>query len=283
MGCGWRLSATAPSVALPSASVQSSAIAPALPYLLHPCSRTHPTRYALICSIQNFYISLITMSIQSAAPAFETEKFQHRILMIDLENCPSQIGHLMDDLKQYAQVVICYAQSGAKIPLDWVIPLTGLVNEKRLKIVRMPTTGKNAADFGIAFWAGSLMTQTGADTHFDILSNDTDLDHVVQLLNSQQRSAERITTQKPNDSLTNTPSNPRNSVQTYCLHLDTHQKNRPVKKETLLNHIKSKFNGSGIDAEKLFEDLCKQGAIKLVDNKISYIQKKISELANSAT
>jgi chromosome condensin MukBEF ATPase and DNA-binding subunit MukB len=37
-----------------------------------------------------------------------------------------------------------------------------------------------------------------------------------------------------------------------------------------------------IDAEKLFEDLCKQGAIKLADNRISYIQKKISELANPA-
>jgi hypothetical protein len=222
------------------------------------------------------------MSIQAAATAFETEKLPPRILMIDLENCPSQIGHLMDDLKQYAQVVICYAQSGAKVPLDWIIPLTALVNEKRLEIVKMPNGGKNAADFGIAFWAGTLMAQTGADTRFDILSNDADLDHVVRLLSSQQRSAKRITTQKPNDPVSNSTFILPTSVQTYCLHLDTHQKNRPVKKETLLNHIKSKFNGSGIDAEKLFEDLCKQGAIKLVDNKINYIQKKISELASTA-
>lgn len=212
----------------------------------------------------------------------EIENHLHRILMIDLENCPNQIGQLMNHLEQYEQIIICYAQSGAKVPLDWIIPLTAVINENRLKIVKMPNGGKNAADFGIAFWAGILLAQTSTGSHFDIVSNDTDLDHVVSLLSSQQCSAKRIATQKQDDPALNTHTHPRTSVQAYCLHLNTHQKNRPVKKETLLNHINSKFNGSRIDAEKLFEDLCKQGAIKLVDNKISYIQKRITELANSA-
>jgi len=184
----------------------------------------------------------------------------------------------MNNLEQYAQIVVCYAQSGTKIPLDWIIPLTTVVNQNRLKIVKMPNGGKNAADFGIAFWAGLLMAQTNNDAHFDIVSDDADLDHVVSLLNDQQRSAKRIRTQKQNDAAP-IAKNPPTSAQEYCIHLDTHQKNRPVKKETLLNHIKSKFNGAGIDAEKLFEELSRQGAIKLVDNKISYNQKKITELA----
>ena len=77
----------------------------------------------------------------------------NRVLLIDLENCPSQINQLMNNLEQYSHVVVCYAQSGAKIPLDWVVPLTATVNNDRLKIVKMPNNGKNAADFGITFWA----------------------------------------------------------------------------------------------------------------------------------
>jgi len=221
------------------------------------------------------------MPNSSTAFPLEVEKTDYRILLIDLENCPNQIRQLMNNLEQYAQIVVCYAQSGTKIPLDWIIPLTTVVNQNRLKIVKMPNGGKNAADFGIAFWAGLLMAQTNNDAHFDIVSDDADLDHVVSLLNDQQRSAKRIRTQKQNDAAP-IAKNPPTSAQEYCIHLDTHQKNRPVKKETLLNHIKSKFNGAGIDAEKLFEELSRQGAIKLVDNKISYNQKKITEMAHAS-
>jgi hypothetical protein len=108
-----------------------------------------------------------------------------RVLLIDLENCPDQISQLQEKLEQFSQVVICYAQSGAKIPLDWLIPLSGTVSSNKLKIFKMTNGGKNAADFGICFFAGVLMQQLHKQTHFVIISNDTDLDHVVNLLKSQ--------------------------------------------------------------------------------------------------
>ena len=120
----------------------------------------------------------------------------NRVLLIDLENCPCQINSLMTHLEKYSHIVVCYAQSGAKIPVDWIIPLTTIVNDDRLKLVKMPAIGKNAADLGIAFWSGILMAQLPAQTHFDILSNDTDLDYVVSLLIGQQRGAERIGNKK---------------------------------------------------------------------------------------
>ena len=61
-----------------------------------------------------------------------------QVLLIDLENCPTQINVLLKDLEQFSQVLICYAQSGAKIPLDWLMPLTAMVNAERLKIIKMP-------------------------------------------------------------------------------------------------------------------------------------------------
>jgi hypothetical protein len=31
----------------------------------------------------------------------------NRVLLIDLENCPSQINQLMDNLERYSHVVVC--------------------------------------------------------------------------------------------------------------------------------------------------------------------------------
>ena len=77
-----------------------------------------------------------------------------KVLLIDLENCPDQIFQLQEKLEQFSQVVVCYAQTGAKIPLDWLIPLSVAVSSSKLKIFKMTHAGKNAADFGICFFAG---------------------------------------------------------------------------------------------------------------------------------
>ncbi|NOU21006.1 MAG: NYN domain-containing protein [Methyloglobulus sp.] len=209
----------------------------------------------------------------------------NRVLLIDLENCPNQVQQLMKNLEQYSHVVVCYAQSGAKIPLDWIVPLTATVNDNRLKVVKMPNGGKNAADFGITFWAGVLMSQLPLQAHFTIVSNDADLDHVVSLLISQQRSAERIGSKKETILLSPEINEPaitvqNRQIQEYCLHLVNHNKNRPAKKETLINNIKSKFKDDGIVPEELFNQLIKECAITLKEvNKITYNEQKIAKLA----
>jgi hypothetical protein len=155
-----------------------------------------------------------------------------QVLLIDLENCPSQINELLENLKNYSQVVICYAQSGAKIPIDWILPLTKVVNDDHLKIIKMPTIGKNSADFGIAFWAGVLMARINEQTHFDIISNDTDLDYVVELLNAEQCVAKRIG--KPIKEVVKinvvqddkTIEKPVTAIQSYCSHLAIHPKHQ---------------------------------------------------------
>lgn len=209
----------------------------------------------------------------------ETVEIPTRVLLIDLENCPNQLQQLMKNLEKYSYVIVCYAQSGAKIPLDWVIPLTATVNDNRLKIVKMPNSGKNAADFGITFWAGVFMAQLPLETHFDIVSNDTDLDHVVSLLKSQDRSAERIGSKKDNPEVVSGASEPvsqskKDCLNEYCSHLVKHSK--PAKKSTLLNSIKSKFKAN-IDPEELIEELIKQDVIKVKDDKITYNQQNLTK------
>ncbi|MEB3295544.1 MAG: PIN domain-containing protein [Synechococcales bacterium] len=210
-----------------------------------------------------------------------------RVLLIDLENCPGQIDQLQENLEQFSQVVICYAQTGAKIPLDWLIPLSATVSLNKLRIFKMTSGGKNAADFGICFFAGVLMQQLHKETHFVIISNDTDLDHVVNLLKGQERSAERIGNKKEEKETTTTKVTKTtfetvvstSPIKIYCMHLVTYSKNRPARKDTLLNSIKNKFKDSPEAAAEVFRLLTTQGAVTVSDNKVSYNDKKIKELA----
>ncbi|WP_421203459.1 PIN domain-containing protein [Aeromonas enteropelogenes] len=168
-----------------------------------------------------------------------------KVLLIDLENCPSQINELQKNLNEYSLVVICYAHSNAKIPLDWLAPLNNTINAERLKIFKMTTNGKNAADFGINFYAGMLMQQMPSNSNFVIMSDDADLDHVVNLLRNQSRIAERI----------------------------------GMKKEALLNSIKNKFKDTPNITTILLPLLIKQGAVTFKENKVIYNDKKIIELS----
>jgi nitrogen regulatory protein PII len=214
----------------------------------------------------------------------EAQNKTDRVLLIDLENCPSQIQQLMRNLEHYSQVVICYAQSGAKIPIDWLVPLSSIVNDNRLLVKKMTNGGKNAADFGITFWAGVIMSQLPIHAHFTIVSNDSDLDHVVSLIKSQQRTAERIGTKisvLPISGMGEPAIKAKiGQLEEYCLQLAKHNKSRPAKKETLINNIKSKFKDNGVLPEELFNQLLKEGAIALKEaNKITYNENTITKLA----
>lgn len=202
------------------------------------------------------------------------------VLLIDLENCPNQIHQLKKNLEQFSQVVICYAQSGAKIPLDWLLPLSATISANKLKIFRMENGGKNSADFGICFFAGAIMQQSKKETRFVIISNDTDLDHVVNLLKSQGHSAERVGAKKEEKPVIDTPANPLTPIKKYCKNLINHSKNRPAKKDTLLNSIRNEFKGSPEIAAEVLKLLTTQNAIVISENKVSYNDKKIKELAS---
>ena len=82
-----------------------------------------------------------------------------KVLLIDLENCPTQIQQLKVDLDHFLQIVICYAHSQAKIPLSWLNELAEAIQHNKLRVIQMAQGGKNSADFGLAFFAGVLMQE----------------------------------------------------------------------------------------------------------------------------
>jgi len=122
----------------------------------------------------------------------ESTKTIQKVLIIDLENCQNQIKELINHLKNFSHIIICYTKTTTTIPFDWILPIHEAIKRERLKITKVPE-GKNAADFEIAFQSIEMMKRLQKETQFTILSDDKDFDNVVNFLKRKGRKAERIT------------------------------------------------------------------------------------------
>ena len=195
------------------------------------------------------------------------------VLLIDIDNCPKQIENLPHTIDQFTHVVACYGGVEPKIPLNLVTFLAKAINEGNLEIIAMRRKGKNAADFGLTFWAGKLMSELPSDTDFVILSQDTDLNHAIDLLQSAGRKAIRIDGKIKNiniNSIKNqNDSNNKYSIQfvdeieEYYYQILQPGKARPRKRNTLQNNIKSYFKKrKDIKPEEIIKGLLEKEFIK---------------------
>jgi len=202
----------------------------------------------------------------------------NKVVLVDLENCPNQLSKLYENLFQFNKIVICYAHSEVKIPIDWLIPLSAAISQSKLDILRMPHCGKNSADFGIAFLAGMLTQQYDKKTQYFIISNDKGLDHVVDLLHSRGLWAKRLGTATVSNITEN--SDYINWVKEYCTQLATHTSNRPAKKEALLNSIKSRVKNENYNIESIMNYMIDQRILSVSGDKIIYNDEVIQEAYN---
>lgn len=221
------------------------------------------------------------------------EQRSMRILLIDLENCPNHIQELQDSLRDYDKVIICYASTAAKIPLDWLMPLHETINAGHLQIHKMDRIGKNAADFGIFFFAGMLAQQLSAHAEFTLISDDTDLDHLVNLLSGLGHAATRkgkekvIAPPKPEPTPTAQAAEPASQNQTeiaaglhrYCNHLHLNARLRPTSEQALHNSIHALLGQKNALTQAVYKQLLKLGAVTVNGSKVAYQATKISQLA----
>ena len=197
-----------------------------------------------------------------------------RALLIDLDNCPRQIEQLPETLATFARVIACYGGTEPKVPFGMVPLLATAIHDGRLAIIGMQKKGKNAADFGLAFWAGRLVAEMPPDTEFLILSQDTDLDHVVHMLQSANRHVERLDG-KVHRTKKVSPHPPEqhgdtdgDAVAEYCtVYLQT-GRSRPVRKVTLSNSIRAfcKNHKKHIKPEEILRGLVARGVV-VIDEK----------------
>jgi len=216
------------------------------------------------------------MSSELVAESEGSLESSPKVMLIDLENCPKQLQNLPADINHYQRVVICHAHAQAKIPLGWISLLAEAVVEKRLSI----------------FLAGALMQELPANTHFVIVSNDTDLDHAVNLLQGHQRSAERIGLVGPAESgdqqatqaAVSVPETDEQRIADFCVFLQTQGRSqaRPAKPSTLQNSIKSRYRlEQQAEVVRLYKEMISSGVFCIVNKQIQYSESRINILARS--
>lgn len=197
-----------------------------------------------------------------------------RALLIDLDNCPRQMERLPETLAEYARVIVCYGGTEPKVPLGMVPLLATAIHQERLAIIGMQKKGKNAADFGLAFWAGRLAAEMPPETEFLILSQDTDLDHVVHMLQGANRRVERHDgkVHRVKRSATDTPEQPvamdGDVITEYCTVYLQPVRSRPGRQSTLVNSIRAfcKNHKKNITPEEILHGLVDRGVV-VIDEK----------------
>lgn len=217
--------------------------------------------------------------VESGFSSLFFSEYQEQVLLIDLENCPTQINLLLQDLERFSFVAICYANTKTKVPVEWLLALTEMINSKKLKIIQMPTQGKNAADFGLCFLAGSLMQKLPVKTLFVIMSDDSDLDHTIGLLRSHGRTAVRISLKIENSDHAIT-HDLEDFFIGFCQKYFIVQRLRVSSLSTFANILKAHCAQMGGTADKVLKKLIDDNFITIDDNYVvTYNEEKISQWA----
>lgn len=208
----------------------------------------------------------------------QNETAPHRVLLIDLDNCPGQINTLVQSMEQFARVIVCHGCMEPRVPLGLMMQLAPFVCAGRMEVIGMKRTGKNAADFGLTFHAGRLASELPPESEFVILSQDADLDHVIDLLRSMNRKAERING-KPTQvsSVIKLPTGLDADLERY-IQITLHPKMaRPAKRETLMRSIRTAFQARpDLRPENVLTTLLERGILRInSQGKVVYLDAEV--------
>lgn len=219
-------------------------------------------------------------------------------LIIDIENCPGYIKDLEKHKKKYQKVIICYSQNKTKVSLS-LPEIFDIFNDMyasdKLDFFQVPSEQKNAADFGISFYAGMLTQKIKKGSKITILSDDGELESVVNILKKIGFKSERIGYKFEKIGTINegksvksirTISNKNTSkdsclsegMKKYCKYLSKAEKGRPSKKTTLRNSIKSQIPDNKIEPDDIIQELIECKIIKVNDSKIIYDNNKLKSI-----
>jgi len=137
-----------------------------------------------------------------------------------------------------------------------------------------------------------LVAEMPPDTEFLILSQDTDLDHVVHMLQSASRRVERLDGKVPRTKKASPhPPEPPgetdgDAVAEYCTVYLQPGRSRPVRKVTLSNSIRAfcKNHKKHIKPEEILHGLVARGVVVIDDKgRVTYAEARSESQAVSAT
>ena len=190
-----------------------------------------------------------------------------KILLLDIENSHKTENELFQLLTSYAFVYLVYAKSPMTLSLDGLQNLADFISKKKLVLIKMPKTGPDAADFGLAFLAGQLSIQMDKiDTEFDVMSNDKKFEYIVDLLKIMGFNVSN--NENKLDVINSDLQKPEYKHLLTALQLLL--KNQPKQFNSLNNALKSWMKNSDVNINKIIELLKKHQFIQIENQNISY-------------
>jgi len=127
----------------------------------------------------------------------EVEKDVKVIVLYDIDNSANKEEFVAITEDEWRENIIVYVFGGPSLPNVPVgkLPLLAeMSRNKRLRIIHTPKSGKNAADFALAFYAGILHHKLPIEVPFIIVSKDKGLRHTLFQLRCLGRSSQIVST-----------------------------------------------------------------------------------------
>lgn len=115
-----------------------------------------------------------------------------KILLLDVENNTKSSAQILELFNEYQYVYIVYAMLKTNFDMDMVVKLSDFIQQERLFIHKMNKTGKNSADLGLAYIAGTLAHTCESDDEIHIMSADKMMSNIVSMLQAQKIKAFQI-------------------------------------------------------------------------------------------
>ena len=193
-------------------------------------------------------------------------------ILVDYENV--QPTNFDPDKQQDAGIFVFLGPSQNKIPADLVAALQPF--GPAVRYIQMPSKGKNALDFHIAFYLGELVTKHPGDV-FRVVSRDTGFDPLVKHLADREVDVKRVAGAPTFKSPAPNPSpkvkgGQSARVESVRKKLVTAGHARPRKTGTLKNWIRSTLAEELSDAElsAIFSAMRSRKLIAVTGDKVSY-------------
>ena len=120
------------------------------------------------------------------------ENLMKKILLLDVENNTKTSAQILELFNEYQYVYIVYAMLKTNFDMDMVVKLSDLIQQERLFIHKMSKTGKNSADLGLAYIAGTLAHTCESDDEIHIMSADKMMSNIIGMLQAQKINAIQI-------------------------------------------------------------------------------------------
>ena len=120
------------------------------------------------------------------------ENLMKKILLLDVENNTKTSAQILELFNEYQYVYIVYAMLKTNFDIDMVVKLSHFIQQERLFIHKMSKTGKNSADLGLAYIAGTLAHTCESDDEIHIMSADKMMSNIIGMLQAQKVNAIQI-------------------------------------------------------------------------------------------